>query len=79
MTCQEKWQELQDEFQAKSNNHLKADLKLSGEKAGFINKQFLDEFFISKRELENAAKSYYDFLSFYRDSGKTPSDIWQLN
>ena len=77
MTFQEKYTELQNDFARKSDAHLKADNSLS-KTNGFIDKFEWDEFDRTKKEWQEASNKYYNFLIYFRHSGKSSSDIYNI-
>lgn len=75
MTFQEKFDELHKDFAKKSDEYIKADRSLS-DINGFGDAQAPLDFINKKQEWQLAANNYHNFLTYFKNSGKGPSDTF---
>ena len=73
MTYQEHFNNLRSDFSKTSNKLIAAENQLS-ETNGFGDMDLLNNFYNAKREFQNAANEYYNFLNHAREQKIQPSD-----
>lgn len=76
MTYQDKFNELQKQFEQKSEAYIKAQKALSSI-LGWGDSDELSTFLNAKVEFEEADNAYHNFLTHLRDNNISPNEIYK--
>ena len=76
MTYWQKFEELRNDFAAKGDRYIVAEKKLSSI-LGWGDSIELTDMLEAKREFEDAAVRYHDFLSFVRENRISPDQKYE--